>query len=79
MDVPPYKDPAGFSSTYHRSLYGPISPGFAATPISKKPTQEERTADNEPGYLLTDERKEEMRDSLPGARFARTTKNGATK
>jgi hypothetical protein len=73
MDLPPYREPGGFSSSYHRSLYGPVPPGVpiaSGAPQKLAPQPGPREPEG-PGYLITDERQEQLRESIPGSRFAR--------
>jgi hypothetical protein len=78
LDFPPYHDPHGFSSTYHRSLYGPVTYGAAvasAAPQQVAAPTEVRESEG-PGYLFSDERQESLREALPGSRFADRLKRG---
>ena len=78
MDAPPYRDPVpGFSSSYHRALYGPAPHRFVA-PASPATgpewTSQGRLVEPATGYLLTEDRLEDWsaaRKRMPGSRVFR--------
>ncbi len=69
MDIPPYRDPPpGFSSTYHRALYGPRPPKPAPAPTD---------VTNRPRPQKSEDRLELLRHSTPAEnRDAATREDG---
>lgn len=69
MSMPPYHEPAGFSSTYHRALYQ--SPPMGIAPVMAESHSGSSVPEKGgPGYLMTDDRRDEIRESITGSRFA---------